>query len=92
MWELSQKTDFIEGKIIDAGYRVVSIWEHEFSRMKMIDRDLQSFLEGHDVIPRLNPRDSFFGGRTNAVKLFSEGNIKYVDFTSLYPWVNKYCR
>ncbi|GIX98241.1 DNA-directed DNA polymerase [Caerostris extrusa] len=40
---------------------------------------------------RLNPRDAFFGGRTNALKLFYEGSAKYVDFTSLYPWVNKYC-
>ena len=39
-------------------------------------------------------RESFFGGRCNAVKLYATttGNekIKYVDFTSLYPAVNKY--
>ncbi|GBL98846.1 hypothetical protein AVEN_57575-1 [Araneus ventricosus] len=34
----------------------------------------------------------FSGGRTNAVKLYYEGEAKYVDFTSLYPWVNKYCK
>ncbi|XP_035221202.1 probable DNA polymerase [Stegodyphus dumicola] len=34
---------------------------------------------------------SFFGGRTNAIQLYYEGDAKYVDFTSLYPWVNKYC-
>ena len=41
------------------------------------------------------PRDSFFGGRTNASMLYcaaGEGErIRYVDFTSLYPYVNKYC-
>ena len=37
----------------------------------------------------------FFGGRTNAVRLHHVANedqgeqIKYVDVTSLYPWVNK---
>ena len=35
-------------------------------------------------------------GRTNASQLYCDTNegeeIKYVDFTSLYPWVNKYCR
>ena len=37
----------------------------------------------------------FFGGRTNAVSLYKEvaddEKIHYVDFTSLYPWTNKYC-
>ena len=44
----------------------------------------------------LNPRDAFFGGRTNTATLYHKADesigeqIKYVDFTSLYPWVNKY--
>ena len=41
----------------------------------------------------LQPRDAFFGGRTNAVKLnhrvTGPEKIKYMDVTSLYPWVNK---
>ena len=41
-------------------------------------------------------RDSFFGGRTNATKLYhkaaADEAIRYVDFTSLYPYVNKYAR
>ncbi|CAG2254278.1 unnamed protein product [Mytilus edulis] len=36
------------------------------------------------------------GGRTDTTKLYykvkNEEKIKYVDFTSLYPWTNKYCR
>ena len=44
----------------------------------------------------LQPRDSFFGGRTNAIRLHylcqPDETIRYVDFTSLYPWTNKYCR
>ncbi|GBN68642.1 hypothetical protein AVEN_251372-1, partial [Araneus ventricosus] len=48
--------------------------------------------DGHEIVDRLNPRDAFFGGRTNAVKLYFEGQAKYIDFTSLYPWVNKYCK
>ena len=43
----------------------------------------------------LNPREAFFGGRTNGVRLFyqvcEEVQIKYVDFCSLYPYTNKYC-
>ena len=44
----------------------------------------------------LNPRDALFGGRTNAFKLYHKceagEKIKYYDFTSLYPFVQKYCR
>ena len=43
----------------------------------------------------LEPRHGFFGGRTNAVWLYKEVSedekIHYVDFTSLYPWTNRYC-
>ena len=49
----------------------------------------------------MNPRDAFFGGRTNATKLYHKTNegrnkedpdekIFYIDVCSLYPYVNKY--
>ncbi|KAF8794344.1 hypothetical protein HNY73_002335 [Argiope bruennichi] len=91
MSSVRQKTAEICAKIQALGYTVVEMWEHEFLRRKKEDPNLQSFLTTHTFQDRLNPRDSFFGGRTNAIKLHHEGNIKYVDFTSLYPWVNKYC-
>ncbi|XP_055936645.1 uncharacterized protein LOC129966256 [Argiope bruennichi] len=91
MSSVRQKTAEICAKIQALGYTVVEMWEHEFLRRKKEDPNLQSFLTTHTLQDRLNPRDSFFGGRTNAIKLHHEGNIKYVDFTSLYPWVNKYC-
>jgi hypothetical protein len=41
-----------------------------------------------DIIDRLNPRDTFYGGRTNAIKLFHEiqqpqpgETMEYYDFT-----------
>ena len=47
------------------------------------------FINSLDFQDRLNPRDAFFGGRTNAIRLnvkASEGQkIHYVNFTSLYP-------
>ena len=43
----------------------------------------------------LNPRDAFYGGRTNATLLFyqtsGDEKIQYVGFCSLYPYTNKYC-
>jgi hypothetical protein len=49
-----------------------------------------------DLVERLNPRDSLMGGRTNGCVLYKRAvqgtKIKYVDFTSLYPFVNKTAR
>lgn len=46
------------------------------------------------MVPPLNPRDAFYGGRKGAVALHCKVEdpdlIKYADVTSLYPWVNKY--
>ena len=49
-----------------------------------------------DIVDPLNPRDAFYGGRVNATKLLvkTEANpsttkIKYVNFTSLYPDIDK---
>ena len=52
-----------------------------------------SFLTDWKLLNLFDPREAFFGGRTNAVKLHHEvasgEKIKYIDVTSLYPWVNK---
>lgn len=57
---------------------------------------MKFFVEGLDIQDRLNPRDSFFGGRTNAVRMHykvqEDQKIMYYDYTSLYSWTNKYCR
>ena len=78
------KRAFLEGR----GIKVVSIWEHEY--------DANPPQSVGPVPQRLDPRDSFFGGRTNATRLHYKAGpgqtIEYADFTSLYPSVNKQCR
>ncbi|XP_067036362.1 uncharacterized protein [Acropora muricata] len=78
------------------GYLVRSIWECEWSRRRAADPAIQTFLQSHQTPLPLDPRDAFFGGRTNAYQLYRcvEGDerILYYDFKSLYPYVNKYCR
>lgn len=60
-------------------------------RSNKIFRDLQAFLSSLDIIPPLNPRDAFFGGRTGAVSLYRQADdtqgeeIRYVDVTPEYP-------
>ena len=69
------------------------IWECEFKALLKNDKNLAAFADQYDLLPRLDPRDSFFGGRTNAVKLYHEAKegkkIGYVDVCSLYPMVLK---
>ena len=69
------------------------IWECEFRALLKNDKNLADFADQCDIIPRLDPRDSFFGGRTNAIKLYHEAKegkkIGYVDVCSLYPMVLK---
>ena len=62
------------------------MWECDWDREVQNNEDLKQFLGSHEMVEPLNPRDAFFGGRTNE----DQGEqIKYVDVTSLYPWVNK---
>lgn len=92
MSKLAEKTRILTEQLRGAGYEVVEKWEHDFLKEKKSDQPLPEFLKDHDIQDRLNPRDSFYGGRTNAIKLFHEGPAKYIDFTSLYPWCNKYAQ
>ena len=74
------------------GYNVEVKWECEFKQELTMNAAMKSFNLKFDT--PLEPRDAFFGGRTNAVCLYREvaedEKIHYVDFTSLYPWTNKY--
>ena len=82
-------------RLQDAGYTVIEMWECQWNDIKSKHKDINDYVESLDLIERLEPREAFFGGRTNAVKLYhqvEEGEkIHYVDFTSLYPYVNKNC-
>ena len=71
------------------------MWECEFEKKKKNDCELQDFLKTCEIKSSLKPRDALFGGRTNSIKLYhkcqTNEKIKYYDFTSLYPYVQKYC-
>ena len=73
-------------KIINAGFNLVETWECE------IEKEFTK--EKIEIVGPLNPRDAFFGGRTNITKLTynfkKDEKGKYVDFVSLYPTVQIY--
>ncbi|XP_053405164.1 uncharacterized protein LOC128558905 [Mercenaria mercenaria] len=54
---------------------------------------MRTFIEQLDMVTPLQPREAFFGGRTEAFTLYKEANeeetIDYYDVTSLYPFINK---
>lgn len=78
-----------------AGYTVIEKWDCEYKEDRKTNPELQEFLKTYESVPLLNPRDSFFGGRTGATTQYAKADpneeIKYQDYTSLYPWVNKCC-
>ena len=77
------------------GYDVKIMWECEWDFEVKTHEALRQFLDTFEIVDPLQPRNAFFGGRTNAVKLHHMAErrlgekIKYIDVTSLYPWVNK---
>lgn len=84
--------DYFENKTSEASgsirsVKIHTIWECEFDQQKYPEVD-----------PHLKPidkRDAFYGGRTETIQLYNNlPNLKgkYVDYCSLYPAVNKYCK
>ncbi|CAC5368814.1 unnamed protein product [Mytilus coruscus] len=96
MEELYVVTKKREQTIRGLGYGYRRIWEHDFACRLNSNKRLKIFAENHEIEERLDPRHAFFGGRTDTTKLYhkvgKDEQIKYVDFTSLYTWTNKYCR
>ena len=94
--ELYQATLAKRMALLKEGYKIMELWECEWDHQVETNEAVQQFLKSFDLVPPLEPRDAFFGGRTGAVSLHSvagEGEeIRYCDITSLYPWVNKTCQ
>ena len=60
------------------GLEVEQKWECELKKDLEEDEEMRQFFEQYEIIDPLQPRDAFYGGRTNATKLFHEcqGNEK----------------
>ena len=87
------KTSYKIRFLQDKGLSYESIWECQFDQKCKVNEDIKSMIVASEIVFSLEPRDSFFGGRTEAFTLFSkadrERKIKYYDVTSLYPFINK---
>ena len=86
MLSLRKQTLEKNERIRSAGYNLIETYECDLKK----DIEFKKYMKNWDreFVGPLNPRDAFFGGRTNITKLtydFKEGEKgKYVDFVSLY--------
>ncbi len=56
----------------EQGLNIVEMWECDLKRELEEDERMWCYFEGYDLVDPLEPRDAFFGGRTNVAKLFHE--------------------
>ena len=91
--ELWRATQAKEAALRLAGYTLEIMWECDWEILCEQDPAVKQFVTDFSLVEPLNPRKAFYGGRTGAVSVHAvaseEEQIRYVDITSLYPWVNK---
>ena len=56
----------------DQGFKVIEMWECDLVKEMEHDEDMRRYFEEYEIVDPLQPRDAFYGGRTNAAKLFHE--------------------
>ena len=54
------------------GFEVKQKWECELVEEMEHDEDMRRYFEEYELVDPLQPRDAFYGGRTNAAKLLHE--------------------
>lgn len=96
--ERRDQTTFKLDNLQRLGYNLIMEWECHFKDFlkenRAIDDDLSFSAEL--IFPKLNPRDAVYGGRTEVFRLYYKAKpsekSRYLDFTSLYPFVNWKCK
>ena len=85
--ELYQATLNKRMALLREGYTIVEMWECRWDSLVKKDEAVKQFLASLELVPPLEPREAFFGGRTEGITLHAvagEGEeIRYVDITSL---------
>ena len=72
--DTGSKTKYLEA----CRLKVEQMWECELREKMEKDEEMKRYFEEYEIVDPLQPRDAFYGGRTNAAKLFHEcqGNEK----------------
>ena len=95
MGELYDQTRKIIQKLKAIGKKVVYIWEHEWNMLVKENPEAREVVDSFQFNSPLSPKEGFYSGRTLAIQPhYSEdidgGKSKYLDFMSLYPYINIY--
>jgi hypothetical protein len=56
----------------EQGFNVIEMWECNLKKKLEENEEMRCYFEKYDLVDPLEPRDAFFGGRTNAAKLLHE--------------------
>ena len=56
----------------DLGYHVEEKRECDLYKQMEQNEEMKRYFEEYEIVDPLQPRDAFYGGRTNAAKLFHE--------------------
>ena len=72
MEQLYQDTQKKVKYLKDQGFEVVEKWGCSFKKELKQDEEMKQFMKDHGFVDPLQPRDTFFGGRTNAANLLHE--------------------
>ena len=91
---LYSRTKKLTFKLQAAGYKVIETWECDFLDEKnFCKNEYERMRRKFFPFTPLEPREVLFGGRTSPACLFKKikenEKILYVEFTSLYPFVQK---
>ena len=69
------------------GYTYICMWECDFKRQLAKNAGMKTYINALEIAQPLEPRDAFYGERTEAFTLYDEASkskaIKYYDITSL---------
>ncbi len=56
----------------EQNFRIVEMWECDLKKELEENEEMRCYFAEYDLVDPLQPRDAFFGGRTNAAKLFHQ--------------------
>ena len=72
MQQLYQDTMTKVRHLKDQGFEVKQKWECKLVKEMKQDEEMRRYFEEYELVDPLQPRDAFYGGRTNATSLFYE--------------------
>ena len=72
MHQLYQDTMGKVRRLKDQGFEVKQMWECKLVKEMKHNEEMRRYFEEYDLVDPLQPRDAFYGGHTNAARLFYE--------------------